>query len=218
MENVNWIECILCQKITDESLKEPSKNNNKAEVQKTYENVVDILKQYHHAGAMPDSFHPGVINFILNSDHPSILHEKKAKWHSSCKSKVTISKLQRKRKHQPEEPSKETRSKVVKFEKNACFIPGCTTKTTENEPLHEVMSKELDARFREYASIMDDKELLVKLAGGTLITLEAKYHSPCAVTYFNRDKAKVRDEQSAFRKMKNYRYMFPLLRKSRRTN
>ena len=63
---------------------------------------------------------------------------------------------------------KRIRNKTIKFDKNKCFIPGCIGETTENEP-----SKELDARFYEYASFMTDKELLTKLTGGDLIVFEA---------------------------------------------
>ena len=79
--------------------------------------------------------------------------------------------------------------------------------TTEKEPLHDVMSKELDARFRDYATIMDDKELLTKLAGGDLIALEAKYHSTCGVMYFNRVKTKIRGPNSTFRSVQNFKEM-----------
>ena len=51
----------------------------------------------------------------------------------------------------------------MKFDPNTCFVPGCCVGTTEDEPLHEVMSKELDERFRYYATYMNDTELLTKL-------------------------------------------------------
>ena len=102
---------------------------------------------------------------------------------------------------------KKTRSKISKFDKDSCFIPDCAVETTEKEPLHDVMSKELDARFRDYATIMDDKELLTKLAGGDLIALEAKYHSTCGVMYFNRVKTKIRGQNSTFRSMRNFKEM-----------
>ena len=68
--------------------------------------------------------------------------------------------------------------------------------TSEEEPLHEVMSEELDERFRQYATFLCDAELLSKLAGGDLIALEAKYHSSCAVMYRNRVRSKLREQNT----------------------
>ena len=95
--------------------------------------------------------------------------------HQSCKRKVTNSKFQcftQKPKHDETEAPieiKRTQSKIIKFDKNKCFIPGCKVETTKNESLLIVMSKELNSCFREYASFTDDKELLTKLANGDLI-------------------------------------------------
>ena len=68
--------------------------------------------------------------------------------------------------------------------------------------MHHIMSKELDARFRECASFIDDEELLTKLTSGDLIALEAKYHNTCGTTNYNRVKSKIREEQSTFRSIK----------------
>ena len=96
--------------------------------------------------------------------------EKKVSWHGYCKSLITegkLNKLNSKRKNE-ETPDpapvqrKTTRSQIPKFDPNTCFVPGCSIETSKDEPLHEVMSKELDERFRNYASIMNDSELLTK--------------------------------------------------------
>ena len=142
----------------------------------------------------------------------AFFQEKEAKWHQPYKSKVTNSKFQRftqKRKHDKTEAPielKRTGSKTIKFDKNKCFIPGCKVATTENEPFHDIMSKELDARFREYSLFMDDKEFLTKLAGGDLIVLEAKYHNKPRTIYYNHVKSKIQEEQSTFQSIKKLRY------------
>lgn len=69
---------------------------------------------------------------------------------------------------------------MVRYE---CFSSGCKGETTENEPLHDVRSNELDAPFREYALIMENKDLLTKLAGGDLTALETKYYNACRTMY-----------------------------------
>ena len=212
VENVNWGNCILCQEDTGEVLKQSSTNKNKNEIKNTYDGVETVLKDYHDANILPETFHPILPRLISLGNLSTLFQENEAKWHHSCKSKVTNSKFQRStQKRKPDEIEapivvKRTRSKTIKFDKNTCFIPGCKAETTEKEPLHDVMSKELDARFREYASFMDDKELLTKLAGGDLIALEAKYHSTCGTMYYNRVKAKIREERSTFRSIQKLRY------------
>ena len=54
------------------------------------------------------------------------------------------------------------------------------------------MSAELDARFRWYATYMNDTELLIKLVGGDLIALDVKYHNHCALMCRNRVRHKLR--------------------------
>lgn len=62
---------------------------------------------------------------------------------------------------------------------------------TEEKPLHEVMSQELDARFRLYATYMNDTELLTKLVRGDLIALEVKYCNHCTLMYCNGVRSKL---------------------------
>ena len=57
------------------------------------------------------------------------------------------------------------------------------------------MSKELDARFREYAVLLNHTELLAKLSGGDLIAQGAKYHNACAVMLYNNVCPKLHDKE-----------------------
>ena len=128
------------------------------------------------------------------------------KFHGIVRAKSLITKskyklcLKRKNDDAPEPAAAEkkvTRSQIPKFESNTCFVPGCSIETTDEEQLHEVMSKELDERFRSYATIMNDSELLTKLVAGDLIALEAKYHSTCVLAYRNRVRSKIRQNRPA---------------------
>ena len=94
----------------------------------------------------------------------------------------------------PEE-TKKTGSHTVKSDPCTFFVLECSTETSEQEPLHEVMSKELDDRFREYAKLLNDTELLSKLVVGYFIASEAKYHSSCAVMFRNRVRLKNREQK-----------------------
>ena len=127
------------------------------------------------ANILPQSFHPSLKLLIARGNLSELFQENAAVWHKNCKGKLTVTKFERytKKRKSDETPCpieiKKTRSKVDKFDKEKCFIPGCiVTETTEEDPLHEVIPKELDARFREYATFMNDTDLLTKLAGGDL--------------------------------------------------
>ena len=54
------------------------------------------------------------------------------------------------------------------------------------------MSKELDARFRWYATYMNDPELLTKVVGSDLIALDEKDHNHCILMYPNHVRSKLR--------------------------
>ena len=200
-----WSLCALCQEPTGESLKCPATSKDATGIAKIYTDTADLLKRFQEADKLPTKFHSRLIAFISTSNDPGkTFNEENAKWHSSCKNCITKTKLQKlttsKRKSTetaapvPIE-KKVTRSQTVKFDQNTCFVPGCCSETTEDEPLHEVMSKELDERFRWYASYMNDTELLTKLVAGDLIALEAKYHSSCALMYRNRVRSKLRQSK-----------------------
>ena len=188
-----WSLCALCQEPTGESLKCPATSKDVAGIAKVYTDTASLLKRFQEADKLPTKFHPRLTEFLSTSSDPGkTFNDESAKWHSSCKSHITETKLTKltKCKRKSTETAvpapiekKTTRSQTVKFDQNTCFVPGCCTETTEDEPLHEVMSKELDERFRWYASYMNDTELLTKLVAGDLIALEAKYHSSCALMY-----------------------------------
>ena len=55
-----------------------------------------------------------------------------------------------------------------------------------SEQLHEIMTLNVDKSIQSMAIEMSDRELLVKISGGDLIALEAKYHLSCLTIYRNR--------------------------------
>ena len=204
--DISWNLCILCQEETNESVKEPAKSKNKEEViHAIYNDTVRILKEFATLPQLPNTLHPVLSTYSLNDNFSDMLIENKAMWHGSCKAKVTQTKLEKyklsiKRKLEAPKRSpveaKKTRSSTARFDQNSCFIPGCTSETSDENPLHDVMSKELDARFREYAEILNHTELLAKLSGGDLIAQEAKYHSSCAVMFYNSVRSKLREQET----------------------
>lgn len=96
------------------------------------------MKDYHNASILPKTFHPILPRLISRGNLPTLLQEKKAKWHQSFKSQVTNSKSQRftqKRKAKAKAKApievKRPRIKKIKFGINKCFIPGCKVETTD---------------------------------------------------------------------------------------
>ena len=205
-----WDRCVLCQIVTSEEIKQPVQNRgaNHKEIKKTYTETAGRLKEFAELRKVPKSFHSLVSRYSLSGELGQLMIENEAVWHPSCRKMVSESKLQKlktvapsKRKSVAAKSSdveaKKTRSHLSKFNPNQCFVPGCTTETIEEEPLHKVMSKELDNRFSYYTEVLNDTELLAKLAGGDLIAQEAKYHSTCAVKLYNRVRSKLREENTS---------------------
>ena len=56
----------------------------------------------------------------------------------------------------------------------------------ESGDLHEASTLSLDSRVRNCAYILQDSRLLAKLGSHDMIALEAKYHSSCLVSLYNR--------------------------------
>ena len=87
---------------------------------------------------------------------------------------------------------KYTRSKFEPFSTKHFFY--CTTETNAENPLRQVMTKQLDSRLREYAKVLEDDQLIRRLSAADLIAQEAKYHDRCVLNLFNEAKARLRKD------------------------
>lgn len=56
----------------------------------------------------------------------------------------------------------------------------------ETGDVHDVTTFALDSRVRNCACLLQNSRLLAKLGGGDMIAMEAKYHSTCLVSLYNR--------------------------------
>ena len=54
-----------------------------------------------------------------------------------------------------------------------------------SEQLHEFTTLNVVKSIKSMATEMSDRELLIKIRGGDLIALEAKYHLTCLTIYRN---------------------------------
>ena len=87
--------------------------------------------------------------------------------------------------------------KLGSLHPNTCIISCKCIEMTDKDPLHEVMSKELDARFRWYVTYINDTELFTKLVVDDLIPLEGKYQNHCSLTYRNCVRSQLRKNDPA---------------------
>ena len=61
--------------------------------------------------------------------------------------------------------------------------------------LHEVRTLGADENIRQMASELHDTELMARMEGGNLITLDAKYHRECLTTLQNRYRSLLRQHE-----------------------
>ena len=52
--------------------------------------------------------------------------------------------------------------------------------------LHSASTMDIDKNVRECAGLLNDRKVIAKLSAGNMIATEAKYHTKCLVTFYNR--------------------------------
>lgn len=72
---------------------------------------------------------------------------------------------------------------MSKLEENRCFFCDQVDNTSV---LHAASTFNVNAKVRRFATKLQDRRLLTKLAGGYMISLEAHYHLNCVVSLYNR--------------------------------
>ena len=54
------------------------------------------------------------------------------------------------------------------------------------EDLHKASTKRLDQKIMAYAIELQDTKLLVKLAGGDMVAIDAQYHVKCLLSFYRK--------------------------------
>ena len=197
-EYTDWDKCVVCQKITDEVLQCPA-NSKRNTSGAGYKTLADNLLAFKEIDCLPSCI---ASRLREGQDIEETLKKNKAKWHDRCRLEYNKTKYLRaaKRKAPAAEitdaPQKFTRSSSVKCadEREQCFFCGAPAKTAE--PLHLASTFGLDARVRKCALELQDQNLLAKLSAGDIVALEAKYHSQCLASLYNKVRqTKEADEQ-----------------------
>lgn len=108
------------------------------------------------------------------------LEQNKASWHKSCRDKISNRSLERRRKLQDTEDDassvKTRRNTSSCHEENVCFF--CDGPAVGDD-VHKALTFGLDSRVRHCATVVNDKNLLKKLAFGDMIATDAVYHNKC---------------------------------------
>ncbi|CAG2211100.1 unnamed protein product [Mytilus edulis] len=190
--NIDWANCILCQEIIDEKLICPF-DSKRLNVGAGYQSLADNIKKFHELRLMPEGINVCIENLDEGSGIAQSFIDQKACWHKSCNLKLNRTKLNRAEKRTSHEriDDKATTSKKKtrhSFSVQSTSNPSVCFFCNENgqEALHESSTFGQDTRVRECAVKLNDTLLLAKLSAGDLIAQEAKYHSKCLVSLYNR--------------------------------
>lgn len=196
----NWELCALCQEETGEVLQCPARSTSKPSGI-GYTSLARDLLAFQEYGQIPPELD---LDRLDDGDGiEDTLRTNRAQWHKACRVKYNETKLQRRRKSDEKAEqsdtitvhtrSTHTQASQVNTKDPLCFF---CNKPAGSEILHEASTKQFDLNVRKAALETKDTELLVKLAPGDMIALEAKYHRNCLRMLYNKARqAAPKDEQ-----------------------
>ena len=173
MSGIDWTLCIICQTNTAEELRSPI--HNPLEV---YNAFVQNFQEFKSLNSLP-------VQMELEEDGLTLMNHK-AKWHKCChqrfnNAKLECAKVKRQREEKADNPDQEAcrpKRRPSARNKNLCIF--CDV--DGSEPLHEFSTFNTNRSINQMATDMD---LLVKISGGDLVAMEAKYHFNCLSKYRN---------------------------------
>lgn len=182
-----WKLCAICQQDTCEKLLDPS--NVLGKRQCGYKLLAETLSDFSDLECLPEDLQLGRLD--NGNGIEDTLKQNHAVWHKSCRNRFDKQKLQRAQKRKANKlrepdtsPMKTRHSGTVSMARSAnCFFCYGNDK---NEKLHQAQTHQLDQRVREYANILQDRQLLGKLSEGDMHALDAFYHSSCMTALHNR--------------------------------
>ena len=187
----NWNICVLCQEDTGATLQCPV-NSKRGYTGDGYISLAAHLTKFSELGQIPMNIDIARLNG--GDGIEPTLQRHSARWHKACRLKVNQIKLERlehsmKSKNDMAGPSSiATRSRHGKLDltEDICFLcnepAGSTT-------LHRACTHDIHAKVQRCAIILEDTDLLAKLAPGDMVALEAKYHTKCLANLYNRARA-----------------------------
>ena len=186
--NINWNQCIICQKDKSEPLKCPLDSLGGGS-DESYSTFLANVKEFRSISALPTC-----ICFEDNTSVEDLTHHH-ACWHKSCHLKYSNSKLAAKTKKRKADCMEESGRMPIKrqaMNTNNCMF--CEMGSEEGE-LHQVLTFDANANIRTMVTELQDAKLLTQIGTEDLIAQEAKYHLKCLVKLRNRYRSYQRKNQ-----------------------
>ncbi len=103
-----------------------------------------------------------------------------ASWHKKCHQKFNTSMLKESEELEASSCHSRLKRRCNSVQQNVCLF--CDSSSGN---LHEFTTLSADKSIKSMASEMNDTDMLVKLADGDLVAIEAKYHLSCLTKYRN---------------------------------
>ena len=178
---MDWKRCIICQKLTRESLQCPA-NSKRKDPGAGYISFIRNAKEFTNLGITVTSHLD-----VLSQGIEQILIDNKASWHKSCKDYFNTTKLERAKKRKlteikqeernvnitneesnPSSPVKARRSSSFRYDPSShCFF--CEESSNPLD-LHCASTLEVDQKVRECATLLNDSKLIGLYNRGINIT------------------------------------------------
>ncbi len=180
---IDWKFCVICQRKSSEDLRCPFRTSDNATVYSAFLNNVEEFRKLDCLPVQVNFGNQGTVEQFVNHN---------ASWHKKCHQKFNTSMLKRmqlkkSRDSMEGEGSCSSRPKrqclPVAKDTHVCLFCKCDGKS---EQLHEFSTFNADKSVRVMATEMNDTSVLVDLADGDLVAIEAKYHLACLTKYRNR--------------------------------
>ena len=180
----DWNLCVLCQEKTEEILQCPAESK-RPDVGAGYRTLAQNIIRFSELDNMPIYIALPRLDDGKGMENTFLTH--KARWHKSCNAKFNSTKLKRAEKRCSAEQEGPSCKRFMRSASHSdsptpienCFF--CEGAGTKVNPLHSASTFGLDSRIRDCAVIVQDEALLAKLSA-----IEAKYHSTCLVSLYNR--------------------------------
>ena len=175
---LDWNLCVICQRKTSEALKcplgKPVKKGNKKDA---YTNFLNHVKQFQDIDSLPE-----IVKFGCDETAEDWEFHR-ASWHKSCYAKFSSCKLEKaklKRKRSSDSTETSSRGKRQRLNSEVCCL--CKKGAREDDgDLRQVSTFGTDANIRTIITELNDSRLLVRIVGGDLIAIGAKYQAKGAL-------------------------------------
>lgn len=182
----DWTKCVLCQTVKEEKLRCPF-DSKQQDADSWCDTLCSNVSKFHELGGLPIE-NSLIAPDLSSKDLANLFRENKAKWHKSCRNKLSNFKLERAQKRKAgkmsdgeEQPTKLPRRSVDGRDVQACYF--CEETTGK---LHRVSTFKVDANVRECAALLNDSKLLGKLSAGDMMAFDAMYHSKCLTMLYRK--------------------------------